>query len=115
MSARLVAAALLPLTLTAPFLVSGCGARGDVAAASAFEGEVDASCGSCRLGLDGPECQLAVRIEGRALLVSGAGIDDHGDAHAPDGFCNVIRRARVRGRIDGERFVADAFELLPPR
>ncbi len=78
-----------------------------------FAGEVEASCAGCGFGIARNDCELAVRIDGRVLDVVGTGIDDHGDAHAPDGFCNAVRRARVSGRIDGDRFVADTFELLP--
>ncbi|MBL8861649.1 MAG: hypothetical protein JNK02_06515 [Planctomycetes bacterium] len=78
-----------------------------------FAGEVEAACGACILGLAGDGCELAVRIDGRVLLVDGSGIDDHGDAHAPDGFCNATRRARVTGRVEGGRFQAASFELLP--
>jgi len=74
---------------------------------------VEASCGQCQLGMEGSGCDLAVRIDGQTYLVQGTGIDDHGDAHGPDGFCNAIRRARVSGRIIDERFVASEFELLP--
>jgi hypothetical protein len=49
---------------------------------------VEAACGECRFGLPGSGCDLAVRIDGVAYFVDGTGIDDHGDAHAQDGFCN---------------------------
>jgi hypothetical protein len=58
-------------------------------------------------------CKLAVEIEGRHYLVQDSDIDDHGDAHAPDGLCNTIRRAKVQGSISENRFVADEFRLLP--
>jgi hypothetical protein len=74
---------------------------------------VEASCGQCQFGLEGEGCNLAVRFEGQAYFVDGTGIDDHGDAHADDGFCNAVRQARVSGRIADGRFVATAFELLP--
>ena len=74
---------------------------------------VEAACGQCQFGLPGTSCDLAVRIDGKAYYVDGIGIDDHGDAHADDGFCNVVRQARVQGRIDKGRFVATSFELLP--
>ncbi len=74
---------------------------------------VDASCGQCRLGLKGKGCNLAVRIDGKANFVDGTAIDDHGDAHASDGFCNAIRKAEVRGKVVNDRFVATYFKLLP--
>jgi len=57
--------------------------------------------------------ELAVRIDGKPYLVNGSNIDDHGDAHASDGLCNAIRRAKVTGEIKDDRFVAEGFELLP--
>jgi Family of unknown function (DUF6370) len=74
---------------------------------------VEASCGECQFGMGGNGCDLAVRIDGKSYFVDGAGIDDHGDAHASDGLCNCIRKARVSGEIRDGRFVATAFELLP--
>ncbi|MCC6360442.1 MAG: hypothetical protein IT450_17015 [Phycisphaerales bacterium] len=58
------------------------------------------------------ECVLAVKLDGRAYLVKGSTIDDHGDAHAADGLCNTARKARVTGRVEGEFFVAEAVELV---
>jgi len=74
---------------------------------------VDASCGQCKLGLPGKECDLAVRIEGKSYYVDGSHIDSHGDAHANDGFCNSIRKAEVQGEVVDNRFKATYFKLLP--
>jgi hypothetical protein len=73
---------------------------------------VDVACGQCRLGLPGTGCDLAVRIEGKAYFVDGTAIDDHGDAHADDGFCKVVRKAAVRGAVVAGRFKATSFELV---
>jgi Family of unknown function (DUF6370) len=73
----------------------------------------DASCGQCKLGLPGTSCDLAVRINGKAYFVDGTAIDDHGDAHAKDGFCSAIRKAEVQGEIVDNRFKATYFKLLP--
>ena len=59
-------------------------------------------------------CDLAVKLDVKAYLVTGSDIDDHGDAHAADGLCNASSDALAEGRIDGDRFVATSFELLPP-
>ncbi len=72
---------------------------------------VEASCGQCVFDLDGSGCDLAIRVDGKAYFVDGSPIDDHGDAHADDGFCNCIRKAKVSGVIEGGRFVAESFEL----
>ncbi len=75
--------------------------------------KVEASCGQCKLGLEGSGCDLAVRIDGKAYYVDGTKIDDHGDAHGDDGFCNAIRSAKVSGKVEKGRFVVESFELLP--
>ena len=74
---------------------------------------VEASCGQCKFGLKGKGCSLAVRIDGKAYFVDGTDIDSHGDAHADDGFCNKIRKAKVQGEVVNERFKANYFQLLP--
>lgn len=74
---------------------------------------VDAGCGQCRLGLPGKGCDLAVRVEGRAYFVAGTGIDAHGDAHARDGFCNAVRKAKVQGKVVDNRFQVSYFQLVP--
>ncbi|MFM7102832.1 MAG: DUF6370 family protein [Verrucomicrobiota bacterium] len=74
---------------------------------------VEAACGECLFGLPGRDCDLAVRVHGRAYFVDGVPLDSLGDAHAADGMCQVIRKARVTGRVAQGRFVASRFELLP--
>jgi Family of unknown function (DUF6370) len=74
---------------------------------------VEASCGECQLGLKGKSCDLAVRINGKAYFVDGAKIDDYGDAHAKEGFCEAISKAAVQGKIVNNRFKATYFKLLP--
>jgi hypothetical protein len=74
---------------------------------------VEASCGQCQFGMEGHECELAVRIDGKAYFVDGTSIDSHGDAHTNDGFCAAIRKAEVVGEIVNNRFKATSFKLLP--
>jgi hypothetical protein len=74
--------------------------------------EVEASCGQCKFGLQGTDCDLAVRIDGKAYYVDGTNIDEHGDAHAKDGFCNAIRKATVQGEVVDNRFKATYFKLV---
>ncbi len=74
---------------------------------------VEAACGQCRLELRGNSCDLAVKINGKSYFVDGTDIDSHGDAHAKDGFCNSIRKAKVQGEIINNRFKATYFQLLP--
>ena len=74
---------------------------------------VEAACGQCQFGMEAPGCDLAVRIDGRAYFVDGTGIDDHGNSHADDGFCNAVREAKVTGHIEDGRFKSKAFALIP--
>lgn len=75
--------------------------------------EVEAGCGMCQFGLKDKDCLLAIRTDEKVLHVKGTDIDDHGDAHGDDGFCNATHRARVQGRTKGETFVVTYFELIP--
>ena len=74
---------------------------------------VEVACGECKFGMKGKSCDLAVRIDGKPYFLDGVKIDDHGDAHADDGFCNAVRKAEVTGSIQGDRFKATSFKLLP--
>lgn len=73
---------------------------------------VEAACGQCQFGLRGKGCDLAVRIDGKAYYVDGTKIDEHGDAHADDGFCNAVRKAEVQGSLVDDRFKVTYFKLL---
>jgi len=75
---------------------------------------VEASCGQCNFSLkDKRGCDLAVRFDGKAYFVEGTKIDEHGDAHAEDGFCEKIRKAEVQGEIKDNKFKVTYFKLLP--
>ncbi len=74
---------------------------------------VEASCGQCKFGLKGKGCSLAVRFDGKAYFVDGSAIDDHGDAHASDGFCNAIKKAEVQGEVINNRFKSTYFKVIP--
>ena len=73
---------------------------------------VEASCGECNFKMEGKGCDLAVRINGKSYFVDGTTLDEHGDAHAADGFCESIRKAEVQGEIVNNRFKATYFKLL---
>jgi len=57
-------------------------------------------------------CDLAIRMNGKSYFVDNTNIDDHGDAHADDGFCSTVRAARVKGKIVEGRFNVELFELI---
>lgn len=64
---------------------------------------VTAGCGLCIFGMKGVNsCKLAIEVDGKHYLVRGSRLDDHGDAHAADGMCNVSRQAVVDGRIEDD-------------
>jgi hypothetical protein len=75
---------------------------------------VEASCGQCQFHMAGKGCDLAVRMNGKSYYVDGTSIDEHGDAHAKDGFCEAIRKAKVQGEIVNNRFKATYFKLIIP-
>lgn len=73
---------------------------------------VEASCGECHFQLKGKSCDLAIRIDGTAYFVDGTTINEHGDAHAIDGFCEAIRKAEVQGELVNNRFKVTYFKLV---
>lgn len=74
---------------------------------------VEASCGQCNFGMTSKKgCDLAVKIDGKPYFVEGTKIDQHGDAHAKDGFCNAVRKAKVSGEIKNDAFVVTTFTLI---
>ena len=73
---------------------------------------VETACGECQFKLEGKGCHLAVRIDGKGYFVDGTDIDDHGDAHAKDGFCNSIRNAEVQGELISNRYKVTFFRLV---
>lgn len=74
---------------------------------------VEAACGQCQFKMEGKACDLALRIKGKSYFVDGTKIDDHGDAHAKNGFCEKVRKAEVQGSIVKNRFIVTSFKLLP--
>ena len=74
---------------------------------------VEVSCGQCQFGMEGYDCDLAVRIDGKIYFVKGTSIDSHGDAHAKDGFCASIRKAEVVGELKNNLFFVTYFKLMP--
>ena len=75
-----------------------------------IDGLVLASCGMCNFGMKNKKrCNLAIQINNVAYDVEGTGIDDHGDSHAKEGFCNAIRVANVKGQIKKNTLVAESL------
>jgi hypothetical protein len=74
--------------------------------------EVEATCGTCMYNMKGKGCILAVKFKGKNYFVDGTYIDDHGDAHDKEGFCNAIKKAKVQGSVVGDKFLVTFFELI---
>ena len=74
----------------------------------------EVSCGQCQFELDSQDgCDLSVRINGEAYFVEGFGINDFGDAHdKTTGFCEVIRKGEVSGKVENGKFVASNIKLV---
>lgn len=67
---------------------------------------VEAGCGKCIYSMSGVKgCKLAVKIDGKSYLVTGA---DHINAHK---FCSAAKMATVSGKIEGDKFVSTKFEV----
>ena len=75
------------------------------------DGLVLASCGRCNFGTKDKSCSLSIQINEKAYNVKGTHIDDHGDSHAKDGFCNAVRVAKVSGKVKKNNFIAETFVL----
>ena len=57
------------------------------------------------------DCALAIKVGRDVLSLKDVGIDDHGDSHAKDGYCNVIKKVYVEGRVRGKTFKANKMEF----
>ena len=75
------------------------------------DGLVLASYGMCNFGTKDKTCSLSIQINKKAYNVKGTHIDDHGDSHAKDGFCNALRIAKVSGKVEKDDFIAETFML----
>ena len=75
--------------------------------------KVLAGCGQCQLEMISKTgCDLAIQYAGKKYWVDGSGINEHGDSHASDGFCNAIRKAKIQGTFEDDTFHASSFILL---
>lgn len=75
---------------------------------------VEVACGQCQFGMkDKKGCDLAALVDGKPYFVEGTKLDDHGDAHAADGFCSAVSKAEVVGELKDNKFVVTSFKVLP--
>ena len=76
------------------------------------KGFVLASCGMCNFGMDRKDgCSLAIMVGESKFKVKGVGIEDYGNSHAEDGFCNAVRVASVVGNVKKNVCFLESFEL----
>jgi len=73
--------------------------------------QADASCGQCMFGMEGSGCDLAVKIGENNYYVEGTTIDDHGDAHADNGFCKAIKKVTISGEAANGKIKTSSFEI----
>ena len=76
-----------------------------------IEGNVLISCGMCNFMNGDNDCALAIKVGRDVLSLKDVGIDDHGDSHAKDGYCNVIKKVYVEGKVRGKTFKANKMEF----
>ena len=57
------------------------------------------------------DCSLAIKVGANTYKVNGVGIDEHGNSHAKDGYCNVIKKAYVEGKIKNNKFMPSKMDL----
>lgn len=76
--------------------------------------EVTVACGRCVFAMEEAKvgCPWAVELDGKHYIIQGQVPQDH-MSHAPDGICNMPRRAIVSGQVRGDRFVATKVQLKP--
>ena len=77
--------------------------------------ELETACGTCMFKMKGKGCVLAVKYNDSAYFIKGTNIDDYGDAHAKNGFCNAVKKARIQGELKDNIFWVTYFEVLNPK
>ena len=75
------------------------------------EGNVLVSCGMCNFMNGDNDCAVAIKIGSKVLKVRGVGIDDHGDSHDSDGYCNVIKKTYVEGIVRNNTFLPTKMDV----
>ena len=61
--------------------------------------------------MDGSGCDLAVRRGDENQYGEGTAIDDHGDAHADDGFCKAIKKVTISGEAANGKINISSFKI----
>ena len=77
-----------------------------------IDGKLFASCGMCNFDTADRGCGLSVKIGRDVVKVVNVDIDAHIDSHAKDGFCNVVRIVKVKGKVKNNKLYAKSFSVL---
>jgi len=106
------ATALLLLTLLC-FGLASCSSSPKATPAIELKRQtVTVGCGMCIYQLPNSNgCYWAAEVDGQHFVVQGDLPKNH-ENHAPDGMCNMSRRAVIDGTLEGNRLFAKRFELL---
>ncbi|MCZ6817169.1 MAG: DUF6370 family protein, partial [Planctomycetota bacterium] len=69
---------------------------------------LEAGCGSCIFNMPAVRgCKLAVKIDGKPYLVTGASVNAH-----QAGLCGAAKQAKCSGEVKDDMFVATKFQLV---
>ena len=77
-----------------------------------IDGKTFASCGMCNFDTGERNCGLSVKIGRDVIKVVNVDIDAHINSHAKDGFCNVVRIVKVKGKVKNKKLYADSFSVI---
>ena len=83
-----------------------------ISSSGKIDGRAFASCGICNFDTGERNCGLSVKIGKDVIKVVTVDIDAHVDSHARDGFCNVVRIVKVKGKVKNKKLYADSFSVL---
>ena len=83
-----------------------------IPASGKIDGKLFASCGMCNFDTADRGCGLSVKIGKDVVKVVNVDIDAHIDSHAKDGFCNVVRIVKVKGKVKNNKLYANSFSVL---
>src|SRR5262252_5423751 len=109
LAALALAALVVAGCSSAPRTTATSGAGMDAAAVGVelTDQVVDAGCAMCMFGMESlGDCQTAIRVDGKVYLARGTCVpdaEDHGT-----GLCHAILKARVTGRLVGDKFLASS-------
>jgi|SaaInlStandDraft_1057018.scaffolds.fasta_scaffold09278_4 hypothetical protein len=92
------------------FLSLGCGSSSEPLPSRVLE----ASCGMCQFSqTEQKGCFINVKLEKKSFPVVGAPKLTMEEMHQPGGYCVTVRKVRVSGKVEHDRFMAFSWELLP--